>query len=218
MNTLAEPALLGFSSGLVCLAACGPVLLPWLTAAGGGWRSTAALLALFLAGRLLGYCGFATAAWAIGLALPLPVRSNALMFAAVHLALATALLLFAVSARRVTVAGCPHGQAVSRRAALARRFRSLAPVVLGLLTGINLCPPFVAAGVRAAQRHNLPDALGFFLLFFAGTTIWFLPFVGVAALRRFSGIGVVARLTSAVVATYYGYIGAVALGGVLLHG
>jgi hypothetical protein len=216
-GTLAEPLLLGFSSGLVCLASCGPVLLPWLAAAGAGWRDTAALLALFLAGRLVGYLGFATGAWALGLALPLPGRWNSLVFAVAHLGLATALLLYALPLRRRRDPACPYGSGAAGRLALARRFRALAPAALGFLTGLNLCPPFVAAGVRAAEGRSLPGALGFFLLFFAGTALWFLPFLGIATLRRFSGITLVARLTTVLVAAYYGYLGSVTLGGTLLH-
>jgi len=218
MGPLAEPTLLGFSSGLMCLASCGPVLLPALAAAGTGWRGTGALLGTFLAGRLVGYLGFATLAWALGLALPLPARANGLVFAVVHLGLAVALVLWAVLPRRPRAAPCPQGVAVSRRVALARRFQALGPAVMGLLTGLNLCPPFIAAGVRAAEGRSLPGALAFFVLFFVGTAVWFLPFLGLAGLRRFTAIGTVARFTAVVVAAYYGYLGAVTLGGALLHG
>lgn len=217
LRSLAEPALLGFSSGLMCLAACGPVLLPWLAAEGAGLRGTSALLGRFLAGRLAGYLAFATLAWALGLALPLPARANAALFGAVHLALAATLAGYALSTLRPRPAACPGGLSVTRNRALAGRFRALGPVALGFLTGLNLCPPFLVAGVRAAQRHSLSGALGFFLLFFAGTLVWFLPFLGVSAVRRFTGLPVVARFTTALVAAYYGYLGVITLGGALLH-
>ena len=217
MSAFAEPLFLGFSSGLVCLASCGPVLLPWLAAAGSGWRGTTSLLALFLSGRLLGYLGFATVAWALGLALPSPAGGGGFVFAAVHLALAAALLLYAFPPRPRRDTSCPDREAISRRRGLALRFGALGPAALGLLTGLNVCPPFVAAGVRAAEARSLPAALGFFLLFFAGTALWFLPFLGVAAVRRFPHIGLVARLTTAIVAVYYAYLGTVTLAGALLH-
>ena len=217
MGSLAEPALLGFSSGLMCLAACGPVLLPWLASEGAGLRGTGALLGQFLAGRLAGYLGFATAAWALGLALPLPAGANAALFGAVHLALAAALASYALSTMQPQPEACPGGLSATRSRALAGRFRALGPAALGFLTGLNLCPPFLVAGVRAAQRHSLPGALEFFLLFFAGTLVWFLPFLGVGAVRRFTGIRAVARFTTALVAAYYGYLGVITLGGALLH-
>jgi Cytochrome C biogenesis protein transmembrane region len=218
MRALVEPVLLGFSSGLVCLASCGPVLLPALAAAGGGWRGTGALLGLFLAGRLAGYLGFAAAAWALGLALPLPARSSAWVFGVVHLALAAALLLFVLLPRRPRAAPCPEGRGLRARVALARRCRAFAPAAMGLLTGLNLCPPFVVAGVRAAEAPSLAAALGFFVLFFVGTTVWFLPFLGLAPAGRLTAVGTVARFTAVVVAAYYAYLGAVTLGGALIHG
>jgi hypothetical protein len=218
MGPLAEPVLLGFSSGLMCLASCGPVLLPALAATGAGWRGTGAMLGTFLAGRLVGYVGFAVLVWALGLALPLPGRANSLVFAVVHLGLAVALVLYALLPSSPRAERCAPGRVLSWRVALARRFRAVGPGVLGLLTGLNLCPPFIAAGVRAAEGRSLPGALTFFLLFFVGTAVWFLPFLGLAGLRRFTAIGTVARFAAVVVAAYYGYLGAVTLGGALLHG
>jgi hypothetical protein len=217
MGPLAEPALLGFSSGLMCLAACGPVLLPWLVTAGAGPRGTSVLLGQFLAGRLAGYLVFATLAWALGLALPLPVSANAVLFGAVHLALAAALAWVVLSTLRPRPEVCPGGLSAARSRALAGRLRGLGPAALGFLTGLNLCPPFLVAGVRAAQRHSLSGALEFFLLFFAGTLVWFLPFLGVGAVRRFTGLRLVARFTTGLVAAYYGYLGFITLGGALLH-
>ncbi len=217
IGPLAEPALLGFSSGLVCLAACGPVLLPWLAAEGVGLRGTGALLGRFLGGRLAGYLAFATMAWALGLALPLPAGLEAWRFGAVHLALAAALAWYALSTLRPRPATCAGGLSAPRRRALAVRFRAAGPAVLGFLSGLNLCPPFLVAGVRAAQQHSLPGALEFFALFFAGTLVWFLPFLGVSAVRRFTGLRLVARFTTLLVAAYYGYLGSVTMGAALLH-
>jgi sulfite exporter TauE/SafE len=216
-GSLAEPVLLGFSSGLMCLAACGPVLLPWLASEGAGARSTGALLGQFLAGRLAGYLVFALAAWALGLALPLPAGPNALLFGAVHLVLGFALAAYAFPATRPRPEACPGGVSAARGRALAGRFHALGPAALGLLTGLNLCPPFLVAGVRAAQRHSLAGALEFFVLFFAGTLVWFLPFLAVGVARRFTAIRTVARFTTALVAAYYGYLGTITLGGALLH-
>ena len=92
-----------------------------------------------------------------------------------------------------------------------------APAVLGLLTGLNLCPPFVAAAVRAAEAASLPAALLFFFLFFLGTLAWFPPFVLLGALRRAAAVAQVARITMLFLAAYYAYLGLVSLGGFLLH-
>jgi hypothetical protein len=214
IGTLAEPLLLGFSSGLACLAACGPVLLPWLAAEGAAGRPVAAPLVRFLAGRLAGYLGFACVAWALGLALPLAPTSHALLYGCVHLALAGLLLAHVLPLRRRPVACAVP---VGGRGGLARWARAAGPAALGLVTGLALCPPFLVAGVRAAEARSLAGALGFFALFFAGTLVWFLPFFGARFARALPGLRPVAVVTTALVAAFYATAGAVTVGGTLLH-
>jgi len=211
-----EPLLLGLSSGLVCVVSCSPVLLPYLVLERRTLGETASLLARFLGGRLLGYLGFAVLAWAAGLALSVSSKSSVqlTLFAAAHLALAAALVVYGVRMRDGCGAGCASGRAVR----LPSGPRRLAPVALGLLTGLSPCAPFLAAGVRAAERQSLLGALAFFALFFVGTCAWFVPFAAVAGLHRVAALSTIARFTTFLIGAYYAYLGAVALGGVLLHG
>jgi hypothetical protein len=215
IGTVAEPLLLGFSSGLVCLAACGPVLLPWLAAEGAAGRAVAGPLARFLAGRLAGYLVFACLVWALGLALPLPPVPGALLHGATLLALAGLLVAHALPARPRRAAACAvPGRG---RGPLARALRGAGAPALGFATGLNLCPPFLAAGVRAAETRSLAGALAFFALFFLGTLAWFLPFLGARYARSVPGLRPVAVVTTVLVAAFYATAGAVTLGGSLLH-
>ena len=75
--------------------------------------------------------------------------------------------------------------------------------MLGFLTGLNFCPPFVVAGIRAAELGSLPGALLFFSVFFAGTSIWFVPFAGLGCVVRNEALVTVARMTMGLVALYY---------------
>jgi sulfite exporter TauE/SafE len=209
-----EALLLGVSSGLVCVASCGPVVLPWLAFERSAWRTTAKLLGLFLVGRLAGYLAFGVLAWAVGLALPSTSRTGTIVFAVAHLALAAALVIYVLPRRERCAEDCSGTRAVR----LSRGLRRLAPLAFGLLTGLSPCPPFLAAGVRAAETGSLAGSLGFFALFFVGTSLWFVPFAAVAALRRVEALSTVARFTALIVAAYYGYLGAATLGGALLHG
>jgi sulfite exporter TauE/SafE len=69
-----------------------------------------------------------------------------------------------------------------------------AAFVVGLATGLSLCPPFVAAILGAGATGGLLSAVVFFLAFFFGTTVWFIPltFTGLlsryAQMRRFADI------------------------------
>jgi sulfite exporter TauE/SafE len=204
-----EPLALGFGSGPVCLASCGPVLLPWLGAEPRGWGVTGRLVAIFLSGRLAGYLGFATLAWAAGFALPGDWRARTLIFGLANFGLAALLGLSACLPRRSCAAATNARRPRLFQIGASDRFRPPAALTLGFFTGLNLCPPFVAAGVRAAATHSLSSALIFFTLFFVGTSVWFLPSLAVGSLGRFAAVPVVARITMAVLAVYYAYLGVV---------
>jgi sulfite exporter TauE/SafE len=206
---VAEALALGFGSGPVCVASCGPVLLPWLGAEPRDLGTTGRLLGIFLGGRLAGYLAFAVVAWAAGLTLPVDLRTRTLVFGLANFGLAALLGLSACfPRRRCAQAVEEHGPRLYQIGAAAR-FRPPTALTLGFFTGLNLCPPFVAASVRAAATHSLAGALAFFALFFVGTAVWFLPSLAVSSLRRFSAIPAVARMTMAALAVYYAYLGVV---------
>ncbi|MBI4875362.1 MAG: sulfite exporter TauE/SafE family protein [Acidobacteria bacterium] len=205
---MSEAALLGLASGSACLASCGPVLAPWLVAERPAWRRTSVQLGIFLGGRLAGYLLFAVAAGLLGGVLPLEARPRALLFGASHLGLAVILAVYGLRPRR-----CRPEPLVT----IEPRRRVWTPVLLGLFTGLNLCPPFVAAAVRAAETGSVAGAVLFFLAFFCGTAVWFLPFAALGALRAAESVATVARFTLLVLAVYYAYLGILTLLGRLLH-
>ena len=211
MSNVAEALALGFGAGPICVAYCGPVLLPWLGAEPRDLGTTGRLLAVFLGGRLAGYLSFAVVVWAAGLTIPLDLRTRTLVFGLANFGLA-ALLGFSACVPRRRWAKAPDERHTRLyQIGTADRFRPPAAVTLGFLTGLNLCPPFVAAGIRAAATHSLPGALAFFALFFAGTAVWFLPSLAISPLRRFSALPVVARMTMAALSIYYAYLGVVSM-------
>ncbi len=197
------------------MSSCGPVLVPWLAAESQGYRGTAGRLAVFLGGRLAGYLLFAVLVWGLGLALPVEPRPRALIFGAVQLALAGMLAYYALARRKPRRGGLPPAELVSI-AAKPPAPRGAA-ALLGLLTGLNLCPPFLVAAVRAAESPSLPVTMVFFLLFFLGTLVWFPPLIVLGALRRTAAVATVARMTMLILAAYYAYLGVLSLGGFLLH-
>ena len=217
MDYAVEALLLGLGSGLVCTASCGAVLLPFLVSRNRGPGGTAVVLGQFLSGRLVGYMIYAVLVWSAALALPASLGTRALLFGAAHLFLAFMLGWYAATAgRHQTPCESPAGPTLRSR--LTRRAGVLGPVLLGLWSGVNLCAPFVAATVRAAETPGLVSSIVFFAVFFVGTSVWFLPFLAAAPLRRLQGAAPVARAAMAVAAVYYAYLGSVTLGWRLLHG
>lgn len=211
---LAEGFALGVSSGPVCLVSCSPVLLPVLAVQRKPARGSGGVLAEFLAGRLTGYLAFACLAWLVGLSIPLQSSWRSLLYGVADLGISVLLAAYGITLGRHPAEHCPAARA--RR--FAPRFGKLAPVFLGFATGLSLCPPFLAAGVRAAETAGIAYSLLFFGSFFAGTSIWFAPSLGIVMLRRFGAVANVARMMLFALAGYYGYLALIVLGAWFLHG
>ncbi len=201
-----EALVLGLTAGPVCLASCGPVVLPWMMVQPKGVGAHSRQLALFLAARLAGYMAFAAAVWLAGSAIPRAWTGRSWLMGGIELLLAAALVVYS--------AGWPHKRCAAAKTdgglvqigEAPRSLRSGA-LALGFLTGINLCPPFLVAGVRAAQLAHLGAALLFFGCFFVGTAIWFLPFLSLGFVRRTPAVVTVARMAAVLLACWYGYSG-----------
>ena len=204
-----EALVLGLASGPACIAACGPVIVPSLLAERGGLRPNANFLLAFLGARLLGYLLFAVAAWELGVLASLLPGPRMLAIGAIYVLLACALLWYAYSAKHACGHSCSGSKLVNIGETKDRGTPRAA--VLGLLTGLSLCPPFVAAGVRAAGLGGIAEALLFFAVFFVGTSVWFVPFAGLSCVTHNQAVNTVARMAMVLIALYYGSSGVVML-------
>lgn len=213
---LGEALLLGLSSGPACVASCGPILVPSLLAEQSGLRQHARYLSAFLATRLLGYLLFAAVAWKVGALVSLSTSTRLWVFALIHILLAAILLRYVYSIGRACAHSSQRTELVTIGSVGHHHFPGAA--ALGFLTGISLCPPFVAAGVRAAESSSMAGAIFFFAIFFVGTSVWFVPFAGLGWLRRNQAVTTVARMAMALIALFYLYAGLMTLVGRNLYG
>lgn len=205
---LAQGFLLGLASGGACLAYCAPVLVPYLLGEGRTLRSNAGLVGGFLGGRLAGYLAFAVIAWVAHSVLLENLPYRAITTGLVTIGLAVLLMAYGFAGRT------PECKAVSAGAAMRRlHLRSpwLAPVLLGLLTGASLCPPFLLAFGNAAQLPRLWQSLLFFAAFFAGTSVYMLPLPLVGMAGRHDAIRTIGRLAAGVAGLLYLYSGMVSV-------
>jgi sulfite exporter TauE/SafE len=199
-----EPLLLGLSSGTVCLAFCAPVLVPYLLGEGGSIRRDAVVLTEFLLGRLAGYVLFALAAWLIGFSLLPSGAWRGFVFGPAYLVLSVLLIIYGFITPRSWCAA---------RAVPPFAGASFLPLVLGFLTGINVCPPFLMALTRAADAKSALDSVRFFLVFFVGTAVYFVPMPLFGALGSARVLKTVGRLAAGIIGVYYLYVGLVTLYG-----
>jgi sulfite exporter TauE/SafE len=196
-----EALVLGLASGPACIAACGPVLIPSLLTQRAGIRPHARYLSVFLAARLLGYLLFAVVAWELGALASMLPAPRLLMMGAVYVLLAGVLLWYAYSTRSSCSSSCADSKLV--QIGESRNLGVTGAAALGLLTGLNLCPPFVAASVRAAQSGSMAAAVLFFFFFFLGTSLWFAPFISLGPVVRNQAVLTVARMAMVIIALYY---------------
>lgn len=205
-TTAGEALALGLATGPVCLASCGPVVLPWMLMQPRGVRTHGQQLSIFLATRMAGYLLFATAAWLSGAAFPRGWTGRSWLLGGIQLLLAAALLFYAAGWRGLHSPHIHEGPDLVQIGASPKpAFTGAA--TLGFLTGINLCPPFLVAGVRAAEAPSLPDALFYFGVFFAGTSVWFAPFISLGWVKRTPALLTVARILAVLLACWYGMSG-----------
>jgi len=198
------------------MASCGPVVVPSLLAERAGVRLNTRYLSTFLGARFLGYLLFAAVAWELGALVSLPPGPRMVLIGVIHVLLACVLLWYAYSAGHVCAQSCSGPELVT--IGVTRKRGVPGAAALGFLTGLSLCPPFVAAGVRAAELGSVAAALLFFAVFFVGTSIWFVPFVGLGCVVRNEAVTTVARMAMVLIAIYYGCLGVAMLLGKKIYG
>jgi sulfite exporter TauE/SafE len=198
--------LLGLASGTGCLATCAPALTPYLVSEGRGVGFGMRLLGRFLLGRLFGYLAFGLLAGLFGGVLMQSPVWRARLIGSSYLCLAGLLLVYGFRNGR-TLSPCTARDRVGFLRRLRGRWPASFPFLLGLLTGLNFCPPFALALAGAAGTGSVAGSILFFLTFFMGTSVFFLPLPGLGGLRRFQTLRLVARLATGVVGAYYLYRG-----------
>ncbi len=202
--------LLGLSSGTVCIAYCAPVLVPYLLGEGRNTRRNFFLLTEFLLGRLTGYLLFGILAWVTGRMLMEKIDHRGLILGLIYLVLSGFLASYGL---RKTAGSCAARPLRSFWSRESIRDSGVLPPLLGFITGLNLCPPFLLAFTSATGAGSLAGSVLFFLFFFVGTSVYFLPAPFLGALSRFELLRTVGKLSAVVVAVYYFYVGILMFGG-----
>jgi hypothetical protein len=209
MNLLLQGFLLGLANGVSCLATCAPVLLPFVVGEGLSVRRSVFPIFQFLCGRLAGYLLFAVFAWEAGARIRAGAHGG-LVFGSVYALIALILIVYGFSSPNGACAG--RGIRPRLMAAL-RRHPAVLPGAMGLLTGLSLCPPFVAALAGAVGEVSLTSSLLFFLAFFSATSLYLIPFPFAGMLGRTPAVRMTGRLAAGVMGCYFLYRGLVLIRG-----
>ncbi len=186
---------LGLATGLTCLASCGPVYGVYLL---GEKRTGLQALWVILklnAGRFIAYAIFGALIGQLGGVIPASVRTPLVLSGYVFFSV---YLLLTVVRVRKTCSGCHAGK-------LLKITRSA--FLLGFLTGFSICPAFLIAITSAFNTSGPISGMMLFIGFFAGTTVYMLPFAVFGLLTAKDWVTKAARVIAVVVAIYFGAIG-----------
>jgi len=182
LTYLAQGFLLGLTLGTGCLTTCAWIYGPVLASKRSDWRQ-----GLLSSGRFLSYAAFGLAAGWLGQALAdIPLIKHLLLIISYFL-LSLYLLATAFIRIKWLKTECPW-----------KRYERYVghPFVLGLLTGLNICPPFLLALTRSFETGP-GNGLILFLGFFLSTTLYLLPIAALSLLSHrtwYRLIGIVASI------------------------
>ena len=182
--------LLGLSNNLFCFLTCATVFLPYAIASG---EKQWAKVLLFMAGRLVAYVFFGFAAGCASIYFQ--GRVDPLIFSVLTLLMSAWLILFAAGKLKHKFAFC---------GVLAGRFsgRNL-PFFMGLVLGLNICPPFLLGLSEALQMASIIKPIIFFIGFYAGASLWLVIFLFTGKLASNKTINSLATVTSLLVGLWY---------------
>jgi sulfite exporter TauE/SafE len=186
VTAVPEALLLGISTGPLCLGFCAPVLVPLF--ASDEKRTlgrNAGLMGLFLAGRLAAYAAVGAAAGFVGSLLQGPSMG---LFSGIF-TLASGAFLLAFGAAK-----CFPEWKLCRLLDSLKSATTGFALAVGLLTGMSLCPPFVAAIAQAVMTGSPLGSIVYFLFFFIGTSLWIAPLFLSGFLARIAELRIAARI------------------------
>jgi sulfite exporter TauE/SafE len=161
--SLIEGFLLGLAMGTTCVATCGPVYVPYLMQYQRSLGKSLLAVGELSAGRFISYGIVGAAAGQFGR--HADFAGKGLLTAAAY-GLFSIFLLIATFRTHRRDRLCSTG----RWAVIIDR-----PLILGMLTGINICPPFLLALTKAVCGPGPIAGMALFAAFFVGTSVFLLP-------------------------------------------
>lgn len=205
---MGEGFILGLSTGAVCVAYCGPVLIPYLMSESGGLKRSYLVVSVFLAGRLVAYMLTAVLAGLIGRSVVQQTEARTVFMGLAYILLAVMLVLYGLHRFREICLGKTVTKITGNENA---KKKLLVPLSGGFLTGINICPPFLLAITGAIDSGTITGSLLFFLAFFAGTSLYFIPMPVAGMFKRQHVLRIIGKFAALLAGILYFYKGLILL-------
>lgn len=171
-------------------------------------KKDAGVILKFIFGRFLGYVIFGAAVGLIGEKFYGDTMNFAMSAAMVVLSIASILYgLGLLNAGRFRFCAAVKAQAGSF------------PLLMGFLMGFNICPPFLLSVFYVATLASVWKGMVYFIFFFIGTSLYFLPLFFLGFLNRLKEFQLIGRISAIIVGALFFIYGMynILRGGVLVH-
>ena len=199
-----EGFVLGLSTGAVCLAYCGPVFIPYLLGENARVKQNYRHLFLFLGGRFAAYILTGLIAGLTGSLVFKSSLFNASWLGLIYVLLSVLMILYGFHQFREVCLGTANQKIPGP---IRNRWPWLVPVLGGILTGFNICPPFLLAFTEAFNKGTLTGSMELFFWFFAGTSVYFLPLPLIGFVREKKVLRAIGKFAAILAGLYYFFIG-----------
>lgn len=188
-----EGLLLGLSTGTSCLVLCGPVVLPYILGEGTSVKKSLIDILLFLGSRFFAYMMLGLIAALIGQTFLNGELYQHMITGSAYMILSVMLVVYSFIKIRHICAVKPFSGALIHRA--DRRTIAI-PIVGGLVTGLSFCPALLLAFTGAASQDSLSGSLGYFIFFYLGTSVYFLPLMLLGLTHGRNAIHIIGKITA----------------------
>ena len=200
--------ILGLSTGVVCLAYCGPVLIPYLMGEGKTVYKNIGSVSLFLLGRLAAYLVVGILAGIIGSTFLQPSAVTTVFLGILYILLSLLMIVYGFHRFREI---CLGRSQLTFQKNHARRWPFLLPLTGGFATGLNLCPPFLLAIAGAMESGKIAGSFFFFFLFFLGTSLYFIPLPFIGFFHKQKVLRIIGKFAAILAGIIYLYKGIIML-------
>jgi sulfite exporter TauE/SafE len=188
-TTVFSGFLSGFSIGVYCLGLCLPVFLPILLSQKRTTKKSFLLILEFSAGRLAGYLFFGFAFGSLGVI----TKSDFVNLLAILTNFWMGILMILYSFGTIDKKFC----------AVLPFAKIKWPLLLGFLTGVNICPPFLASLTYVFNLKSIIYSLIYFLMFFLGTSTYIIPAAFLGIFTRINWVQRIAQVSGVIVGLYF---------------
>jgi sulfite exporter TauE/SafE len=190
---LMEALLLGLSTGTSCLILCGPIIVPYLLGEGISVKRSLIDIFIFLGSRFIVYILLGLLAALVGQTFLKTGLYRGVITGSAYIILSVTLIIYAFFRIKPL---CMLKNFHEIPANQADRRTLIVPLVGGLVTGLSLCPSLLLAFTGAASEKSIWQSITFFILFFIGTTVYFLPLIFLGLIHGKNVIHIIGKIAA----------------------